>query len=126
MLPPKKILVIDHNADSGSLLVRTLARKFPQTVVQLCPETEPAVAAAATEAIDTIVLHRTFEDDAVSLVRAIRAVNKGVPILGVSGIDRSEKLLAAGADGFLNYDEWLRVGIVVNNLLEKKAVETKP
>jgi hypothetical protein len=35
----------------------------------------------------------------------------------VSGFDRSQVALAAGATAFLNYDEWLRIGTVVSDLL---------
>jgi hypothetical protein len=35
----------------------------------------------------------------------------------VSGIDRSEAALAAGANAFLPYDEWLRIGTVVEHYM---------
>jgi hypothetical protein len=35
----------------------------------------------------------------------------------VSGIDRTDAALRAGATCFLNYDEWLRVGSLVTDLL---------
>jgi hypothetical protein len=35
----------------------------------------------------------------------------------VSGLDRSAAALKAGATVFLNYDEWLRIGTIVANLL---------
>jgi hypothetical protein len=43
----------------------------------------------------------------------------------VSGMDREEAALAAGADVFLHYDEWLRIGSVVEQLLAAKS-DTRP
>jgi DNA-binding response OmpR family regulator len=114
---PRKLLVIDHNADSGSLLVRSLTRKFPAASVDLCAEMGDAIGAVASQKIDAIVLHRTEEEDAVSIVRALRKLDGTVPIIVVSGIDRSEQVLAAGATGFMNYEEWLRIGTVVASAL---------
>ena len=115
LTPPRRFLVIDHNPDSGSLLVRSLARKFPQSVIQLAKESGTAAVVAATERLDAVVLHRTLEDSAVELVRMLRNIDLAMPIVVVSGVDRSEEVLAAGASGFLNYDEWLMVGTFVAN-----------
>ena len=35
----------------------------------------------------------------------------------ISGIDRTREALAAGATRFLNYDEWLRIGAVISDVL---------
>ncbi len=117
-MAPRKIIVIDHNTDSGVLLVRSLFRKFPSAVIQLCKESGTALQVAATERLDAVVLHRTEDDDAVTLVRSLRKIDSAVPIIVVSGIDRSEQVLAAGATGFLNYDKWLMIGQVVANALD--------
>ena len=87
-----------------------------------CEEAGGALVALATNEIDVTVLHRTFELDAVSLVTAIRQVTKDMPVIVVSGVDRSAAVTAAGATAFMNYDEWLMLGAVVENALkEKKA-----
>ena len=117
--PPRKLLVIDHNTDNGTLLVRSLARKFPAALIQLCKQSGLALEAIKTERIDAVIAHRTEEEDAVTLIEAIREIDAKLPIVAVSGIDRSEKVLAAGADGFLNYDEWLRIGTVVATILDQ-------
>ena len=41
----------------------------------------------------------------------------------VSGIDRAAEAVAAGANLFLNYDEWLRIGTVVAELLAGAQAE---
>lgn len=117
MAIPRKILLIDDHPDNRALLARTLVRKFPGVAIRECQELETTVNAAADEKFDAIILHRSNDADAVSLLKAIRVVNEHVPIVVVSGVDRSEVVLRAGANGFLNFDEWLRIGSVVENLL---------
>jgi CheY-like chemotaxis protein len=119
VLEPQKFLVVDFNADSGLLLVRTLVRKFPAAAVQLCGDVSTVTNLVATEHFSAIVLHRTEELTGVELIQTIRALSKDVPIVAVSGIDRSEVSRAAGADAFLLYDEWLRVGTLVTELLRQ-------
>ena len=119
--PPRKILIIDHNRDSRELLVRALKRKFSQAELVECEEAGGALVALATQNFDVTVLHRTFEVDAVSLVMSVRQVAEGMPIIVVSGVDRSEAVLKAGATAFLNYDEWLMLG----NVVEKALAATK-
>jgi hypothetical protein len=53
----------------------------------------------------------------VELVEAFRKINPSVPIVMVSGIERTTPALAAGADRFLLFDEWLRIGTIVQELL---------
>lgn len=117
-MSPGKILVIDSNTDNGALLVRTLARKFPAAAIQLCSDAARALQLAAAEPIAAAVLHRTDEVDAVSLIQEILRVAPQTPIVAVSSVDRSEAVLAAGAAGFLKYDEWLRIGQVVAHVIQ--------
>ena len=112
-----RFLVIDDNVDSRALLVRTLARKYPAAVVHECQHADAAVALARKEQLSAIVTHRTFELDGIALVALLRSANPTVPILMVSGMDRATQALGAGATRFLSYDEWLRVGNVMNDLL---------
>ena len=117
---PRKILVVDHNADNGALLVRTLLRKFPAAAVQLCAETGTAVHLAASENIDAVVIHRTLEDSAAELTKTLRKLSPDAIIIVVSGVDRSQDVIAAGADGFLSYEAWLRIGTVVSEAMEAR------
>jgi DNA-binding NtrC family response regulator len=120
-----KFLVIDDNGDSRFLLVKTLLRKFPDAIVQECQSTLPAIDSARTDEISTVVLHRAADADGELLIRLLRRVNATVPIIMVSGYDRSQMALAAGANAFLNYDEWLRIGSVVADLLQQTAAEAQ-
>ncbi len=72
----------------------------------------------ATQAFDAIVAYRSNVDEAVHLVEAFKQIAPAVPIIAVSSVNRSERVLAAGATGFLLYEEWLRVGSVVQTILQ--------
>lgn len=115
----KTFLVVDDNADSRFLLVKTLQRKFPDAVIREVQESDQAVAIATTEELAAIIAHRAADMDGISMIRALRAANADVIILMVSGLDRTESAIRAGATCFLNYDEWLRVGSVVTDLLSR-------
>jgi DNA-binding NtrC family response regulator len=121
---PLRFLVIDENADSRFLLVKTLLRKFPHALLQECHDFQTAVSTARTDHLTAIVAHRTYDCDGISLVAALREANGVVPIVMVSGIDRTPQALAAGATAFLNYDEWLRIGTVVGDAIDRgKEIE---
>lgn len=60
-----------------------------------------------------IITHRSFEMEGAELVRRFRDADPVVPIIMVSGVDRSAAAREAGATAFLHYDEWLRIGSVV-------------
>jgi CheY-like chemotaxis protein len=109
----RKFLVVDDNHDSRFLLTKTLLRKFPQSIVQECQDSEPAQTEARNGQLDAIVAHRSADMDGLTLIRTLRQANPAVPIIMVSGIDRTAEALAAGATEFLNYDQWQRIGSVV-------------
>jgi DNA-binding NarL/FixJ family response regulator len=113
MQATEKFLVIDFHAESRFLLVKTLQRKYPNSVIRECDDADNAVQIARAEHLSAIVAHRTFETTGAELVRLLRAVDSRVPIVMVSGIDREDEMLAAGATKFLHYDQWLRIGTVV-------------
>lgn len=100
-------------------------RKFPAAEFIYRDESGAAIDAVRFEKPDVVVLHRTLEDTAVSLVTAIRAADAAVPIIVLSAVDRSEGVLAAGATGFLNIDQWLLLGNVVANALASAPVHGK-
>lgn len=126
MPQPIKILIVDDVADSRALVVRTILRKFPTALVQECQESATAVLAASTERFDVIVAHRAVDIDGLQLVRIIRAVNAAVPVLMISGLDRTRATVEAGATRFHNYDEWLRIGTVIAEMLAVPATVESP
>jgi CheY-like chemotaxis protein len=110
---PLKFLLIDDNADSRMLLAKTLARKYPHCAVLECHQGEAAVRLVEREKFNAVVAHRTFDFDGETLIALLRRANPEVPIVMVSGYNRSARARAAGADAFLNYDRWLQLGTVV-------------
>lgn len=117
-------LVIDFHAESRYLLVKTLLRKFPDSVIHETDDAEKAVEIVRAIDLIAVITHRTFEISGVDLVTQLRDADPDVTIIMVSGIDREEAALAAGANAFLHYDEWLRIGAVVETLLAKNARPT--
>lgn len=119
-------LVVDFHAESRFLLVKTLKRKFPDANIIEEDDAGRALALAREGDLAAIVTHRTFEIEGIELVRQFRTVNLHVPIVMVSGIDRETPALAAGADSFLPYDEWLRIGTVVEAHMERRGTAPQP
>jgi DNA-binding NtrC family response regulator len=119
--PPHRFLVIDDNADSRTLLTKTLLRKYPESLIHECQTGDTAIAAARTDRLNAVIAHRTFEYDGETLIRLLRRANPTVPLIMVSGYDRREAAKAAGADAFMNYDAWLTIGNVVAEAMAARA-----
>ena len=99
------------------MLVKCLLRKFPDAEILESEEGEHAIELARSHDLAVIVTHRTREYFGTELVTQFRQANASVPIVMVSGIERTKPALAAGADRFMLYDEWLRIGTLVKDLL---------
>ena len=124
---PQKFLIVDDNPDSRFLLVKTLLRKFPQAVLQETLDGPSSITLVRSNTLAAVVVHRAAEIDGLTLVRLLRDANPSVPIVMVSGIDRSKTAIEAGATTFLNYDAWLRIGTVVAQLITARdTVSTRP
>jgi DNA-binding NtrC family response regulator len=126
MLPAPEFLVIDDNSDSRFLLAKTLLRKFPAAILHECESTAAALAVARARPLAAIISHRTSDTPGIELLGQLRALSPGVPIVMVSGIDRAGAARAAGADQFFLYDEWLRIGTVVQDLMAVRPAEPAP
>ncbi len=111
------LVVIDFHPESRYLLVKTLRRKFPNAVIHESDDAEKAIEIARAVNLAAIITHRTFEMEGSELVRRLRDADPKVPIVMVSGRDRSAAAHDAGATAFLSYDEWLRIGSVVERHL---------
>jgi DNA-binding NarL/FixJ family response regulator len=118
MFAAPHFVVVDYHSESRYLLVRTLLRKFPGTTISEFDEATDALTLVERERVAVIIAHRTFDVPGIELVRLFRVADPNVPIVMVSGIDRARAALAAGANRFLHYDEWLRIGSVVAELLD--------
>jgi CheY-like chemotaxis protein len=120
---PPIFLVVDHNGDSRFLLVKCLLRKFPNAVILEAQDGDSALEMTRRGGLTAIISHRTVEMLGVELIEKFRETDLTVPIVMVSGIDRTGPALAAGADRFLLYDEWLRIGTVVQELIAQREAE---
>jgi DNA-binding NarL/FixJ family response regulator len=118
---PFEFLVIDDNSDSRFLLVKTLERKFTGAIVHECQQSEMALHKIKNADLAAIICHRTTETPGIELLHEIRALRPTLPLVMVSGIDRRQQALAAGADRFLLYDEWLRIGTVVEEVIAERS-----
>lgn len=123
---PLRLLVVDHNRESRFLLVKCLLRKFPHAVIVEAEEGDDALEVARLPDVAAIVTHRTREYHGTELVKLFRDANASVPIVMVSGIERTGPALEAGADRFMLYDEWLRIGTVVKELLDEGRDGPRP
>jgi CheY-like chemotaxis protein len=122
-----QFLVIDFHRESRYLLVKTLQRKFPDAVVHEVEEAARAVELTRTGTLAAVITHRTFDLSGAELVRQLRAADTRVPIVMVSGMDRAVDARAAGATSFLPYEEWLRIGSVVEmHMATRDALEPNP
>src|SRR4051812_47459360 len=101
MSRPLNFLIVDDNADGRALLNKTLLRKFPLAVISECQNAESAVDHVSKNNPDAVIVHRVWDVDGPTLIRELRGANKDVPIVAVSGIDRTKEALAAGATRFL-------------------------
>jgi CheY-like chemotaxis protein len=126
MTSPHKFLIVDDNSDSRFLLVKTLLRKFPQAILQETQDGESSIALTRSQSLDAVVVHRAAEMDGLTLIRLLRQANPTVPIVMVSGIDRTKSAVEAGATTFLNYDAWLRIGTVVAELVNARNAPQAP
>lgn len=115
--PVRKFLVIDDNVDNRFLLTRTVLRKYPQAVIIESGDLAAALEQVRLGGLDAVISHRAGEVDGLELLRELRAAHPTVPIVMVSGYDRTRAALEAGATCFLNYDEWLRLGTVIDEIL---------
>jgi hypothetical protein len=70
------------------------------------------------------VVHRAADIDGLPLIEMLRAARPTLSILYVSGLDAQDKAREAGATAFLNYDAWLRVGTVMEEMLRSGASST--
>ena len=113
-------LIVDDDPDGRFLVAKTLLRKFPKAAITECQDAEAAFLIFDRQLVSLIICHRTFEFDGIALIAEFRKRNASVPILMMSGIDRKNPALAAGADAFLTYEEWLMVGNHVAALLTKE------
>jgi CheY-like chemotaxis protein len=116
-----RLLIIDDNPDGRFLIAKTVMRKFQHAVILECQTADAAFTALAAGGIAAVISHRTYDAEGTELIREIRQRDPHVPIIMMSAIDRHEDAIAAGANAFLTYDQWLLVGSTLSTLLRVPA-----
>lgn len=114
---PLEFLIVDNHRDNRFLLSKTLLRRFPYAKIFEHEDSSAALRVVKEKNLAAAILHRAADVDGVSLVAMVREANPKLPILAVSGFDRREQAVAAGANVFMHYDAWLSVGRIVEELL---------
>lgn len=118
-----RILIVDDVDENRFLLSKTLLRKFPGSAITECEDSSTALAMAKADVPSVIITHRAHDLDGISLCRELRAANRNTPIIMVSGRESCPEAVEAGATAFLNYEAWLRIGTVVEEVLSPQFVK---
>jgi CheY-like chemotaxis protein len=115
-----RFLLVDDNPDGRFLLAKTLLRKYPNALLHECQDIEAAVDAVRTLLPHShnsyVIAHRASNGDGRTLISALRREHPSIPIIWISGQDRTEELALAGATRFLHYDAWLMIGSTVEEI----------
>jgi CheY-like chemotaxis protein len=120
---PARFLIVDDVDENRFLLSKTLLRKFPGSLITECDDAATALATVKAEAPTAIVAHRAHDLDGLTLVRELRTIAPQVPIIMVSGRETCPEAIAVGATAFLNYEAWLRIGTVIEEVLSPEYVK---
>ena len=119
---PLSFVIVDDIDDNRFLLSKALLRAFPASVITECLESGPALSAAARDKPTAIIVHRSMDLNGPAMVRALRGVTATTPIVMVSGRERCPEAIEAGANAFLNYESWSRIGTVIEEVLSPTYV----
>jgi hypothetical protein len=119
-------LIADLEQDTRMLLSFVVVRKFPSATVLDCGSMASAIESAKAHPLSGIVLHPADREAGAALVSQLREIQPGVPIIYLSTADREKEALALGATRFLPFQEWLRLGVILQKLLEDAATTESP
>lgn len=120
MLLARCFLVVAEDPERLLLLTTTLHRRFPNSTVQTCRDTQPALRVAQSQKLDAIITHRATDLDEIPLVEQLRHVTE-VPIVALAGQHDEKKIIAAGATRHLHPDQWLLAATTVAEAIGARA-----
>jgi DNA-binding NtrC family response regulator len=120
---PASFLIVDDIDDNRLLLAKALLREFPEARVAECIESGAALIAAGRDQPTAIIVHRSFDLNGPDTIRALRGAVPDTPIIMVSGRESCPEGIAAGANAFLNYESWPRIGLVITEVLSPQYVK---
>jgi CheY-like chemotaxis protein len=110
---PPTFVIVDDVDENRVLLSRTLRRKFPHSAIVECFDSPAALAVLEQRKPTVIIVHRGFDVTGPQMIRLLRKQDARVPIIMVSSRESCPEAIEAGANAFLNYDAWLRIGTIV-------------
>jgi hypothetical protein len=116
MRQPRSFLVVAEDPERLFLFSTTLHRKFPNSIVQTCRDSQAAQEVARTQWLDAIVANRSTDLDELPLLGCLRAVT-ATPIVAISSAQHAGEAIAGGAARHLNPEQWLLVGTIVGELI---------
>jgi CheY-like chemotaxis protein len=120
---PPSFVIVDDIDDNRFLLSKALLRSFPSSSIIECLDSSTALAAVQCDQPTAIIVHRSLDLSGPAIIRALREVTSAIPIVMVSGRESCPEAIAAGANAFLNYDAWLRIGTVITEVLSPRYVQ---
>jgi CheY-like chemotaxis protein len=121
-----RCVVVDDNPEGRFFLSKMLLTSFPRAEVIECESSDAAVRELGAEKTTLFLVHRATDADGLPLVEALRAASPTIPIIYLSGVDRTEAALAAGATTFLQFDQSSLVGRIVRDILRQQSRSVTP
>jgi hypothetical protein len=115
-----RVLVAADHVNERVLYARTIVRKFPAALVAECDLAAVPRWSAGEAQFDAVVLHFNGTPEAHAAVAAIRRWPRALPVIGLSGVDRGPQAIAAGVTRFLLADQWLMLGPVLGEEVERQ------
>ena len=126
---PASFVIVDDVDDNRFLLSKALRRTFPEARITECLDSGAALAAVQRETPAAIIVHRSFDLSGPAMIRGLRQAAPGTTIIMVSGRESCPEAIEAGANAFLNYEAWSRIGTVVAEVISphyRKAFTKTP
>lgn len=122
--------MIDDNPEGRLFFSKILDSSVPGVDIIECENSEVALHELGTKKTALFLVHRANDADGLPLVEMLRAASPTIPIIYVSGIDRTDAALAAGATSFLQFNQSHLIGGIVRNILRAPVptamLETQP
>jgi len=89
-----------------------------------CTTRESALEESQDLRLSAIICHTVTGMSGLELVPQLRKLRPEIPIVLVANVDREAEAMAAGANRFLRFEEWLRIGTILEELMA--APKTPP
>ena len=116
-----RLLIYASSEDERLIYRRTLLRHFPRALPIECASPTEALLDADIGPLDAAIVHINASPESCQLVEALRRAHPALPILTLSGVDRSGKALRIGASRFMLAGDCLQLGRIVQEMLEESG-----